>query len=121
MVTVTSPNFSAALRIWLDDSTVSVRSCTVATYLLGEGINSRVLHLCEFSTVFYDLIFYSNLFQCGLKDPARQQHRECLFLYSSYILAVGMPLFGSELKFEPNLLELDRKSGSKFGFLLTRT
>jgi len=54
--------FSAALRIWLDDSTASICSCTVATYLLGEGIDSRALHLCEFSTVFYDLIFYSNLF-----------------------------------------------------------
>src|ERR1700678_386832 len=49
--------FSAALRIWLDDSTASVCSCTVATYLLGEGIDSRVLHLHEFSTVFYDLIY----------------------------------------------------------------
>src|ERR1700678_3128555 len=49
--------FSAALRIWLDDSTACICSCTVATYLLGEGIDSRVLHLHEFSTVFYDLIY----------------------------------------------------------------
>src|ERR1700678_4423589 len=81
--------FSAALRIWLDDSTASVCSCTVATYLLGEGIDSRALHLREFSTVFYDLIFYSNLFQCRFKDLAQRQHREHLFLYSSYIFVGG--------------------------------
>src|ERR1700678_3617105 len=34
---------------------------------------------------------------------------------------IVLPKFGSELKFEPNFLELDRKSGSKFGFLLNRT
>src|SRR5271168_4042534 len=72
----------AALRTFVLDT------CTVATYLLGplgEGIDSRVLHLCEFSTVFYDLIFYSNLFQCRFKDLAQQQHRKRSFLYSSYI------------------------------------
>src|ERR1700678_2404505 len=50
--------FSAALRIWLNDSTASICSCTVATYLLGEGIDSRVLHLREFSTILYDLLTY---------------------------------------------------------------
>src|ERR1700678_90440 len=81
--------FGAALRIWLNNSTASVRSCTVATYLLGEGIDSRALHLREFSTVFYDLICYSNLFQCRFKDLAQRQHREHLFLYSSYISVGG--------------------------------
>src|ERR1700678_775964 len=73
----------AALRTFVLDT------CTVATYLLGEGIDSRVLHLCEFSTVFYDLIFYSNLFQCRFKDLAQQQHRKRSFLYSSYIFVGG--------------------------------
>src|ERR1700678_4140092 len=81
--------FSAALRIWLNNSTASVRSCTVATYLVGEGSDSRALHLREVSTAFYVLIFYSNLFQCRFKDLAQQQHRKCSFLYSSYIFVGG--------------------------------
>ena len=42
----------AALRTFVLDT------CTVATYLLGEGIDSRVLHLREFSTLFYSILIY---------------------------------------------------------------
>src|ERR1700678_2880262 len=52
--------FSAALRIWLDDSTASVCSCTVATYLLGEGIDSRALFIFVSSQLF-SIILYSIL------------------------------------------------------------
>src|SRR6202522_2455917 len=83
--------FSAALRIWLDDSTASVCSCTVATYLLGQGIDSRALFIFvssqPFSMILYSILtYFSAALRIWLDDSTASV---CSCTVATYLLGEG--------------------------------